>query len=182
MEFTKTLPVAVLITVTALVGALCPVLIRDHPSTPLDDQSLSSIRGADQQFVSSSTTSCDAMGVLALSQVYGGSWNQQSSCGGMNIGFLCGGCTVTRFMPIGLQTGGLAPPNTPGFWNTDVGACGNVQGGTCGILNPNATPPTYGCLGTVVATNPANGQPYACSDLIALASQPVGSGGPQPIP
>jgi hypothetical protein len=169
MRITKTRYLAVPIAVTTLIVGACSLVPCNPPSIPLDDYRLSTIRGVDKDFFRTGTASCDALGVQALQQLYGGGWNQQSGCGGMNLGFNCGGCTKTLSRPVGIQWSILL--NGGGQMNNDVGPCGFVQGGTCGFTNPNTTPPTYGCLGVSVAINPSTGQPYSCSDLVAITNQ-----------
>lgn len=169
MNLTKTILVLALIVPVTIAAGFCAVAPDEHQSTPLKDQSLSAIRGADMQFSAFGNTSCEAMGLMALSQLYGGTWVSESGCGVANIGFGCGGCTTVMSARFG--TKGVMLLNGGGQQNADIGACGNVEGGTCTVTNPGGYPLTYACTGIAVAMNPNNGQPYACSDLIGVTNQ-----------
>ncbi len=167
MEHAKNAVLAASILLVTLVAGLWPTIPWDPPSVPLDGQSLAVIRGTDLQYFKTDTATCASLGLMALSQLYGGTWAPENGCGVANIGFGCGGCTVVMSRSFGIQ--GVLVGN--GQQNGDVGACGNVEGGTCSVTNPGGYPLDYACTGIVVAVNPNTGQPYACSDLIAIMNQ-----------
>jgi hypothetical protein len=161
---------------STLAAGTWPLVPGHRTSVSIDDQTLFTIRGADRNYTKTSTASCDAMGVQAPSQVLGGSWAPQSTgCASVNLGWQCGGCTVTMSRPFGVM--GPVNPIGNGQGNNDVGPCGTLLAGTCGCSNPNTNPPTYGCVGEMPVLNANTGQPYSCSDLIALANQASGGGG-----
>jgi hypothetical protein len=165
MRLSRTLCALFPVVCTVLIAAIVP---SDHPSVPLDDQSLSLVRGADIQFAIKVATSCDAMGVNALQQLYGGTYYQQSACNSVNQGQVCGGCTKSASANVG--TKGAYVPSGTGQTNTIVAQCGLVQAGTCGVTNPNSSPPVYGCVGEQVQVD-SNGNPYGCSNLLGVANQ-----------
>lgn len=169
------------IVVAIATGGVCPLASSDPPSTPLDDRSLSAIRGADAQFQQILPQSCQSNGLTALNQVdpdpdgAGTSWYPQTAgCSWTNVGASCGGCTISSYNNLGVPP--AAYVNGTGQ-TAGTQSCGTLQAGTCGYYSPVVGTPGYRCLGIQAYLAP-NGQPYTCSDISTLTNQSGGGGGP----
>jgi hypothetical protein len=168
MKSTRPLTLPFLITLAAAIAATFPPMWSDQHSSPLHGRWLAAIHGANRNFKTFGNSSCDGLGDQALTQLFGGSWVPQSGCGIANIGFNCGGCTVTMSWMTG-SGGGLVPPGE-GQQLDDLGACGGLVSGTCIVTNPGGYPLNYACGNEAPVLN-KNGQQYTCSDAIGIEPQ-----------
>ncbi len=168
MKGTKFVFLAVSMVVSALTAAVLALSIHADLSAPLDERLLGSIRGADFDYTENFVNTCEQGGVMALSMLLSQSVSPASSCASVNLGFPCGDCTMERSTLVG----SIANPSPPGMGmsNSDLGGCGFVRGGTCGVADPSTSPPTYGCVNQQIKKD-SNNNPYSCTNLIGLKSQ-----------
>ena len=174
MKLTNLWLLAASTVLTMLITATDSLVVPDGASVPLDDQALSSIRGADIDYNAFAPMSCENMGVMALNQIdQFHNYTPASNCTSVNLGQYCGRCTVTANSMVGIN--GPVVPYPTGQKNTSDPACGNVQYGICGVINPTTNPPTYGCTQLQVAMKGPN-QPYTCSSLFSIRGQASSEG------
>jgi hypothetical protein len=148
-----------------------------HTWTDLDDRALEAARGADKQFLTWHSVTCDSSAVQILNQhpqVNGNNNITAGSCDpkGSNAGIPCGKCTDSIANATFGDTYQLISPGT-GSMNDDAGPCGFVQYGKCGPLT-NTPPRVYGCTNLndyYVYNNKGMPQPVSCSDLLGEISQ-----------
>jgi hypothetical protein len=160
----------------AMLSATMGLLASAQPDgRPISDNSLGAVHGADQQYQSTSSYSCESQGVAVAKTVSNNnSVVGASQCDGNNNDTPCAYCAssgtgTTGNNPNGVQSG-------TGQYQ-DTTSCGQASQGTCGLNPaPPVGPPSPGCLNPQPIFNRDGSGPLNCSDLGLVLNQPNNPG------